>query len=274
MSESKFPIVSLSQFEAATDGRFAADGVTPLGLPSVQRHVEATDLDVARSATWNLEWDKRATPALSFRTSVLSRQGIHELVVNPATASATRVDLHLASSGRSSYREGEVTVRYAPSDNFDVTGSYVRSSAYANLNAYTAFFNNVRWPVISTDHYAPAASHTPHRLIAHSRMVFAKRWLVSSVLELHNGFPYSATDEGLDWVGPRNQQYQFPFLALFDLNVEHRFTFLKGKPWIGFRAYNALNRFTPTEVQTNLQSRAFGTFYNSTGRQIRLQVRF
>ena len=40
----------------------------------------------------------------------------------------------------------------------------------------------------------------------------------------------------LDWVGPRNQIYHFPFLALLDLDVEHKFSVVKGKPWIGFRA--------------------------------------
>ena len=30
------------------------------------------------------------------------------------------------------------------------------------------------------------------------------------------------------------------------------------EPWIGLRAYNSLNRFTPTEVQANLSSALFG----------------
>lgn len=265
---------AFSQFEAATDTRYDADGVTPIEPTRAQHQVAARDLDVARSATWNLEWSKRATSALSFRTSVLSRQGAHELLATPIQAGDARVELELGSTGRSSYREGELTVRYSPHERFEVSATYVRSSARANLNAYTSFFNNVRWPIVSTDEFAPVSSDTPHRLIAHSRTIFGKRWLLSSILELHNGFPYSATNEMLDWVGARNQLYQFPFLALLDLDVEHKFTFVKGKPWIGFRAYNALNRFTPTEVQANLRSPAFGNFYNSFGRQIRLQVRF
>jgi hypothetical protein len=78
----------------------------------------------------------------------------------------------------------------------------------------------------------------------------------------------------LDWVGPRNQQFYFPTFAMLDLDVEHRFTFLKFKPWIGVRVYNALNRFSPTEVQANLSAPTFGSFYNSYPRQLRLQVRF
>ena len=114
----------------------------------------------------------------------------------------------------------------------------------------------------------------PHRLIAHTRTIFANRVLVSSILEVHSGFPYSPVNGMLDWVGPRNQLFYFPTFTMLDLDVERRFTFIKGKPWIGIRAYNALNRFSPTEVQANLSSAAFGSFYNSYGRQLRLQVRF
>ena len=266
---------AFSQFETMTDTRFAADGITPVGAPRVFDNVAAPNLDVARSATWNLELDQRVTPRWSLRASVLERRGTNEPIVTPAlTPSADgTVPLLLTSDGRSLYREGEVTVRYAAGPRFDVSGTYVRSSAEANLNNYTAFFNNVRWPVISTDAYAPTSNDTPHRLVTSTRTIFGQRWLLSSIFELHSGFPYSVTNEMLDWVGPRNQTYHFPALAMLDLDFEHKFTFIKGKPWIGLRAYNALNRFTPTEVQTNLSSSTFGRFYNSYGRQIRLQVR-
>ena len=265
---------AFDQLDTSTELRFAPDGVTSLGPARVYRHVAADDLDVARSATWNLQYDQRLMHGLSFRASVLSRRGSDELIVNPTDAPLRGItELRLSSRGRSAYTEGEVTLRFAPSRQFEVGATYARSSAFANLNAYTSFFDNVRWPVIGRDEYAPTANHVPNRLVAHTRTIFWNRVLVSSILELHSGFPYSVTNDMLDWVGPRNQVFHFPTFALLDLDVEHRFTFIKGKPWIGLRAYNALNRFTPTEVQGNLSSPLFGTFYNSYGRQIRLQVR-
>ena len=77
----------------------------------------------------------------------------------------------------------------------------------------------------------------------------------------------------LDFIGPRNQ-LRFPTYARLELGVEHRFKIFKLQPWIGVRAYNALNAFLPTDVQANIGSRAFGSFYNSEYRQFRLQVRF
>ena len=40
------------------------------------------------------------------------------------------------------------------------------------------------------------------------------------------------------------------------------------------RADNALNSFLPSDVQANIASPAFGTFYNTEYRQFRIQVRF
>ena len=266
---------AFGQLDASTDLRYAADGITPLGPPVFYPHVTSPDLAVARSATWNLQYDQQLTRSLSFRAAALNRRGSNELIVNPVVAApGSPAALLLSSSGRSAYAEGEATLRYAPSRQFEVSGTYVRSSAKADLNAYTAFFDNIRWPVIGQDQYAPTSSSVPHRLIAHTRTIFANRVLVSSILEVHSGFPYSPVNAMLDWVGPRNQLFYFPTFTMLDLDVERRFTFIKGKPWIGVRAYNALNRFSPTEVQANLSSPAFGSFYNSYGRQLRLQVRF
>jgi hypothetical protein len=65
-----------------------------------------------------------------------------------------------------------------------------------------------------------------------------------------------------------------PTYFRLDLGIEHRFHIFKLQPWIGVRAYNALNAFLPADVQANISSPAFGSLYNSQFRQYRLQVRF
>ena len=81
-------------------------------------------------------------------------------------------------------------------------------------------------------------------------------------------------DEYLDFVGPRNVGFRFPNRFVADLGIERHFTGLKWKPWIGVRGYNAFDSFIPTDVQANMTSPAFGSFYNSEIQQIRLQIRF
>ena len=78
----------------------------------------------------------------------------------------------------------------------------------------------------------------------------------------------------LDFVGPRNDGRRFPNYARVALGVEHRFKILGLQPWIGVRADNAFKAFLPIDVQPNIGSPHFGTFYNSEFRQMRLQVRF
>ena len=56
--------------------------------------------------------------------------------------------------------------------------------------------------------------------------------------------------------------------------IEHRIKIFGLQPWIGVRAYNAFDAFLPTDVQANLNSPLFGTYYNSEYRQFRLQFRF
>ena len=80
--------------------------------------------------------------------------------------------------------------------------------------------------------------------------------------------------EYLDFVGPRNELFRFPSYTRTEIGIEHRFKIFKLQPWIGVRAYNAFDAFLPTDVQANITSPAFGTYYNSEYRQLRLQFRF
>ena len=98
-------------------------------------------------------------------------------------------------------------------------------------------------------------------------------WLLVGVIDWRTGLPYSIVDEALDFVGPRNDR-RFPTYIRTELGVEHRIKLLKFRPWIGVRVDNALNAWLPSDVQANISSPAFGTFYNSEYRQFRIQVRF
>ena len=60
------------------------------------------------------------------------------------------------------------------------------------------------------------------------------RWLLLGIADWRSGLPYSAVNETLDFVGPRNQ-LRFPTYARLELGVEHRFKIFKLQPWIGVR---------------------------------------
>jgi hypothetical protein len=264
---------TFDSFEDAVDTRFAADGITPLGPPALFRHTADNNLRTPRSRTWDVAFDHRLNAHWSFHFGVIDRHGTNELIVNPVLT-GTGGELLLESTGRSSYREGEASVHLTYSHGVDVNVSYVRSKARSDLNALTTYFDAMMWPIIGQNAYGPANGDVPNRLLARGRAMPTETWLVIGTFDWRTGMPYSVVDENLDFVGARNVGHRFPTYARVEVGLEHRFSIFGRKPWIGVRVFNALNAFLPTDVQANLGSPAFGSFYNSEYRQFRLQVRF
>ena len=181
--------------------------------------------------------------------------------------------LALDSHGRSRYRDVEIGLHYARSPRADLNVSYVHSKAESNLNSFSNFFDSMMWPALGRDAYGTASTDVAHRFLLRSHVLPAPRWLLVAVADWRTGLPYSIVNESLDFVGERNS-LRLPNRFRLDLGIEHRFHIFKFEPWIGVRAYNALNAFLPSDVQANVASPAFGSFYNSEFRQFRLQVRF
>jgi hypothetical protein len=264
---------AFEQFESATDTRYARDGVTPIGLPVEFEHVIAADLDTPRSRTWDIGFDHRVNERWSLRGGVIDRTGSHDLVVQPVR-NGRNGQLLLSSTGRSKYREAEMTVRFTHGPGLDVTASFVHSMARGDLNSLNNYYDIVMWPIVGENAYAPLPGDVPHRLLARGRVMPTPTWLLLGIVDWRSGMPWSAVNEYLDFVGPRNEQFRFPAYARTELGIEHRFKVFSLRPWIGIRAYNALDAFLPTDVQNNLSSPLFGGLYNSEYRQLRLQVRF
>jgi hypothetical protein len=259
-------------FENAVDTRYADDGVTLLESPRLFRHTVAPDLRTPLSRTWDIAYDYRLNTHWAFHAGVIDRAGSNELIVLPVTTPSSGQWL-LESAGHSIYRSGEASVHFTSTHGIDVTLSYARSAARGDLNSLATYFDVLMWPIIGQNEYAPTSADVPHRLLARGRAMPTDRWLLIGIFDWRSGLPYSVVDERLDFVGARNQ-LRFPAYARTELGVEHRFKIFHYQPWIGVRAYNAFNKFLPTDVQANLASPAFGTFYNSEYRQFRIQVRF
>jgi hypothetical protein len=92
-------------------------------------------------------------------------------------------------------------------------------------------------------------------------------------MDWRSGFPYSVVNESLDFVGSRNAN-RFEDTMRVELGAERRVHVGRFRPWIGLRVNNPFNTFSPSDVQNNLASPAFGTFYNSEYRRWRLIIRF
>jgi Carboxypeptidase regulatory-like domain/TonB dependent receptor len=268
------PLVAgaFEQFQAEIDTRFAADGLTPIGSSVLYRHATAEDLQTGRSTTWDLTLDHRINRFWTIHLGVLDREGSHQLIADPI-ATARAGELLLSSTGISSYHQADVGVHLTGGSRVDANITYTRSSAREDLNALVGFFDSVLVPVVGVNAYAPAAADAPNRLLVRARAMPNLRWLFVGTLDWRSGLPYSIVDEALEFVGPRNDR-RFPTYARLDTGVDRRIAVAKVHPWVGLRVANALNSFLPTDVQANVASPAFGTFYNSAYREYRIHLRF
>jgi hypothetical protein len=260
------------EFGDVLDQRFQADGTTPVA-PGVLFAPVMEDLQTPRSRTWDLGLDVRFNAMWSMHLAVLNREGRDDLIVNPVQTGATSGQLLLSSSGNSSYLGGEVGVHFSAGDRADFNVSYTRSRAMASLNTLANYYDTVMWPVLGMDQYAPAPSDAPNRLLARGRLTPRPKWLVIGILDWRSGLPWGPTTETLDYAGARNS-LRFPSYFRVEAGLERRFKILKFQPWIGVRVWNVFDAFLPVDVQSNLGSAHYGTFYNSEYRQIRIVMRF
>ena len=259
-------------FGRVIDQRYQADGTTFVGQAVAYDHT-VTDLQTPRSRTWDLGLDYRVNKMWSLHVGMLDREGRDELIVDPLQTGPTTGQLRLSSSGNSSYLGGEVGMHFSAGERADVNLSYTRSRARADLNAMSNYFDNLMWPVLGTNAYAAAPTDAPNRLLARGRFYPTPKWLVLGIVDWRSGLPYSVTNDALDFVGARNV-LRFPSYFRLEAGLERKVKILKFQPWIGVRVWNALDSFLPTDVQSNLGSKNFGTFYNSEYPQIRIIMRF
>ncbi len=264
---------AFGQLSDLTETAYGPDGTTVLGTPVVYTHVLAPDPQTPRSSTWNIGYEHRIAKWVSVRANHLERRGSHELVLDASSAGAAGV-ISLASDGTSLYRDTEVGAHFRRGTMLDLDLSYTRSSSQANLNdIYGYFLNLTASPIVRADAYGPTDTDTPNRFVGRARITMPHHWIVEVAGEVRNGYPYSAVDEQLDFVGVRNS-LRFPIRKTLDASIEHRFRIGRLQPWLGFVVINAFNTFSPLDVQRNIASPNFGSFYNSPVRQIRFTVHF
>ena len=88
-----------------------------------------------------------------------------------------------------------------------------------------------------------------------------RKWQIAPLLEIRNGFPYSSLDEEQQFVGPRNDS-RFPVLASLDLAVNREIRVKKYRLRVGIRAYHLVGTMSPRDVDNNVDSPNYRTFYN------------
>jgi hypothetical protein len=257
-------IGAFPSFEERLVSRFGADGA-PLGPPILFRHVTDPDLHTPEAIVGNVEWNQRFGRRALLKLEYLRRHGSHEYVLEPDAAAG---ELRLASTGTSRYWELEVTTRYLGGERRDITVSYVRSHGTADLNNYDQFYGNLRNPIIRANENNLIATDVPHRMIIRGTIGLPGQWIFAPVAEIRSGFPWSAVDEFQDFVGPRNRSGRLPTVGTLDFQLSRPWRFKKYRFRAGVKVYNVFGASADRDVQTNLTSPNYGSFFNPIERSI------
>ncbi|HEY0728533.1 MAG TPA: TonB-dependent receptor, partial [Pyrinomonadaceae bacterium] len=273
-------VSSFEQYQNLVVTTFANNGVTIVDGPRLFQNTSPDDLENPYSLAWNLQVDHQVSPRLLLRLGYEERSTRRDFVleptVNPANPAAGL--LLLQNSGRSRYRELQAVARFRFQENRNIYLSYVRSQARGNLNDFNTYFGNQKHPVIRPDEYAKLPYDVPNRLLFWGDFGLPFDIVMTPVLDWHSGFPFSLLNEQQDFVGPRNEGGHFPQLVTLDLLIMKGLTIpFRGKKYkgrAGFTVFNITNHWNPRDVQNNLASPQFGTFFNSPDRSVRLKFEF
>lgn len=255
---------AFESFERRTISRFNVDG-SSIGQPITLTNRTDGPLRTPEAQVGNIEWDQRFGRRVLLKVAFLGRRGSHEHVVSPDPAAGT---MRLASSGSSRYRELESTVRYLGGTRRDLTMSYVWARGTADLNHYDEFYGNFRHPIIRANEHNLTSTDVRHRLLLRGTIGLPGTWDFAPVLELRSGFPWSATNEFLDFVGPRSRSGRLPAVRTLDFSVARPWRFKKYRFRAGIRVYNLLGASAYRDIQTNTTSPFYGTAYNPVERSI------
>jgi len=264
---------SFEQYQSELITTFANNGVTPIGGPRLLLNTAPEDLENPYSLAWNLQLDHQVSPRLLLRVGYEERSTRRDFVIQP-TANA----LLLENNGRSRYREFQAVARFRFQEGRNIFLSYVRSQARGNLNDFNTYFGNFKHAVIRPDEYGRQPFDAPNRLLFWGDFALPHDLVLSPVVDWHTGFPFSVVNEQQDFVGPRNEGGRFPQLLTLDvlvmkaLKIHFRGKEHKGRA--GFTIFNITNHWNPRDVQNNIASGQFGTFFNSPDRSVRLKFEF
>jgi hypothetical protein len=257
-------VAAFPSFETREVSRFAANGA-PLGATILYRNVIDPQLKAPEANVANAELDQRFGRRVLLKLAFLHRVGSHEYILVPDVAAQRN---YLTSSGSSRYREIEATTRYLGGERRDITLSYVWARGLADLNSYDYFYGNLRNPILRANENNLIPTDVRHRMLLRGIIGIGSKWDFAPVLELRSGFPYSAVNEFLDFVGPRNRAGRLPAVRTLDFSVTRPWQFKKYRFRAGVKVYNIFGSAADRDIQNNLTSPNFGTSYNPLERSI------
>lgn len=253
---------------------FAPDG-SLLGAAKLFENRVSENIESPQSTRWSVNLDQGITKNLTLRFGYLQREGRNELLVEPFEPVNQNAFLLLDSRGKSSYKEIQFLANYQNLRFGSWNASYVWSESLGDLNAADALVGNFPSFVIRPNDYGRQPFDAPHRFLVYGQIDLPYDIRIAPLIEYRTGFPFSAVDDELDFIGERNEAGRFPDYFSLDAQISKAFPipffkkFDKYKLRAGVALFNMTNNFNPRDVQNNINNPNYGDFYNSLGFQLK-----
>ena len=232
-------------------------------------------LENPRSTTWNVELDRQVTTQFAVRIAYENRNTARDFVVTQTSAPESGV-ISLSNAGSDSYREFQIAGRYQI-PRMTLNGSYVHARAHGDLNDPFLFFGNYPQAVIQPNQKGRQLFDAPNRELFWADVKGPWKLNIAPVYDIHTGFPYSVQNEYREYVGPRSSK-RFPRFSSTDLQITRPLSMHVGDRNFRMRAggsvSNVFNHDNPRDVQNDLDSSSYGSFYNDAWREYRGKLVF
>jgi hypothetical protein len=241
------------------------DPVTGIAMRSVSLTPSVDQLRLPRATTASVQVERQLAPSLDIQVGATIRRSDRLATLRVPDASGF---LMVQSAGAAEYRELQVSGRRTWKDNQQLFVSYVRSSARGELNDFLSVFQALDAPILRPGGMARTTTDARNRWIAWGTFNLPRRSVVSPVVEIRSGFPYSAFDHRYSYEGAPNSR-EYPAFAALDLIAYKTFTVKKRSADLGVQLFNATNHFNPRDVYPVVGTLRYGEFANSVGTIVR-----
>ncbi len=248
---------------------FAANGITVLDGPRTFFNQIAGELESPRSFRWSIHLDREITKALTLRFGYLQRTTKNDVIIQPLITGPTTGTNVLSTTGRSRYIEFQMLANYVNEKYGNLNVSYTWSRSRSDLNMADTTLGEFPSIAVRPNEFARPAFDAPHRILAYGQFELPFDIRVAPLFEYRTGFPFSAVNDRLEFVGLRNGAGRFPDYLSLDLQISKGFPIkFRGKSYRlrpGVALFNVTNHFNPRDLQNNIGNPNYGNFYNSLG---------
>src|SRR5882762_4259921 len=238
------------------------------GAGPLSSRVQSAANSSPRCFVGNIEVDRQLWSTATLRVSWLYSQTRNLFIVNPAPGVFGGDGLlGLFNTGTANYHEFEATLHFRPVRHADLNISYVWSRARGDLNTVSSIFLPFEQPVIRPNVSGILPSDVPNRVVSWGMFELPWSLVVSPVVDVHTGFPYSNVDVLQNYAGSPNGQ-RFPTFFSLDAQVYRDFHLhlpfteqgSRHKVRVGLYSINLTNHGNFHDVYNNDASPFFGKF--------------